>query len=245
MAAPSRQRGHRRCAVGGRYLRASAVFACAVRPGRRWPRLLIGLLGGIWGLRLARTCGGGSALSRGRSLPRAARTLGCDAAASGSALFQFQALLIALFCVPFIVAAGNPPVQPAWLAAASCIWCRERRRRVARRSAAGALSCRSRQSRPHLRRGSVALLAPPELFLRVAALVQPTSAFALGCTHAGLVTRRARRDVRVPALGQRHAVYRGPGAAHAAATTTATTSARTSMLISLAAAAAAIDPAED
>jgi steroid 5-alpha reductase family enzyme len=38
-------------------------------------------------------------------------------------MFQFQAALIALFSVPFVIVCGNPATRPAWLVAGAALWC--------------------------------------------------------------------------------------------------------------------------
>jgi steroid 5-alpha reductase family enzyme len=103
-------------------LGASAVFAALLGTGAPAVRLLTGVCGAIWGLRLARHL-----WLRVRAEPEDGRYRALRArwgAAQGKwfGLFQFQAGLIALFCVPFIVAASNPTVRPASLLAAIVIF---------------------------------------------------------------------------------------------------------------------------
>ena len=103
-------------------LGASAVFAALLGTGAAPVRVLTGLCGVIWGLRLALHL-----WLRVRAEPedgryRALRERWGAAQGKWFGLFQFQAALIALFCIPFIVAASNPTVRPAWLAAALAIF---------------------------------------------------------------------------------------------------------------------------
>jgi steroid 5-alpha reductase family enzyme len=103
-------------------LGASAAFAACLGTGAPAVRLATGVCGAIWGLRLALHL-----WRRVRAEPedgryRALRARWGAAQARWFGLFQFQAGLIALFCVPFLVAAGNPSVRPAWLVAALVIF---------------------------------------------------------------------------------------------------------------------------
>src|SRR6185437_8967086 len=87
-------------------------------------------------------------------------------------------------------------------------------RRGDRRRAARAVPRRSAASRPQLPRRAVALFAPPQLLLRMAALVRLRG--ARGRLTVGVAgVERTAADVPVPALHQRHSVHRGAGAAHA------------------------------
>lgn len=103
-------------------LAASAVLCAALGNGAPGPRLLLALAGGIWGTRLAwhlwhRVCrepeDGRYAYLRGLWSDHWARWL---------ALFQLQAVLVALFSVPYVIVASNPSTRPGWLASASLIW---------------------------------------------------------------------------------------------------------------------------
>lgn len=102
-------------------LAAAAVFLAITARGTLDARFLTGALGGLWGLRLA------------LHLWRRVRT-GEDgryhylrehwkgSQARFFALFQLQAFLVALFALPFWVAANNPALRPAWLIAAVLTW---------------------------------------------------------------------------------------------------------------------------
>ncbi len=99
-------------------LGASAGLAALLGSGAALPRLLTGLCGVLWAARLAHHL-----WRRVRAEPedgryRALRGRWGQAQAKWFGFFQFQAILVALFCVPFLIAAGNLRVSPAWLVAA-------------------------------------------------------------------------------------------------------------------------------
>ncbi|WP_426690572.1 DUF1295 domain-containing protein [Rhodanobacter ginsengiterrae] len=103
--------------VGG-----SAVLLALTGSGTPWTRLALALLGGTWGARLAvhlwrRVCGE----------PEDGRYQNLRAHWHGSqwkffAFFQFQAVLIVLFALPFVAVARNPHLSGWWLLAAAAIW---------------------------------------------------------------------------------------------------------------------------
>lgn len=102
---------------------AAALLVAATGTGSVLPRLLLGVLGGVWGLRLGlhllhRVCG---EPEDGRY--QQLRQRWGDAPHKWLAMFQFQALLIALFSLPFLAVATNP-VQSwnAWFVAAMVVW---------------------------------------------------------------------------------------------------------------------------
>ncbi|HRQ64561.1 MAG TPA: DUF1295 domain-containing protein [Xanthomonadaceae bacterium] len=102
---------------------AAAVWYSATGDGALVPRLLLALLGGIWGSRLALHL-----LARVLREPedgryRQLREHWQDSQPKQFLLFQGQALLVVLFSLPFWVAAQNP-VQgfTPWLLAALAIW---------------------------------------------------------------------------------------------------------------------------
>lgn len=103
-------------------LAASALLAALLGSGAAATRLATGVCGAVWGLRLA-----GHLWKRVRAEPEDGRYRALRArwgAAQGKwfGLFQFQAGLIALFCIPFLVAAGNRSVRTAWLVTAIVIF---------------------------------------------------------------------------------------------------------------------------
>ncbi len=103
-------------------LGAGAVCAAVVGTGTPLVRLVTGVCGAAWGLRLA-----WHLWRRVRAEPEDGRYRALRArwgAAQGKwfGLFQFQAALVALFSAPFAIAAANPAVRPACLAAAALIF---------------------------------------------------------------------------------------------------------------------------
>jgi len=103
--------------VGG-----SAVLLALAGAGAGPPRVLLGLLGGVWGIRLARHL-----WKRVRGELEDGRYQNLRGHWNGNqlkffAFFQFQALLIVLFALPFLAVARNPDASSLWLAAALVIW---------------------------------------------------------------------------------------------------------------------------
>jgi steroid 5-alpha reductase family enzyme len=104
--------------VGG-----AAVLVAATGSGAPLPRMLLAVLGGLWGLRL-----GLYLWHRVRGEPEDGRYAqlrlrwGNDQR-KWLAMFQFQALLIALFALPFLAVAANPQAGwTPWYAAAIAVW---------------------------------------------------------------------------------------------------------------------------
>ena len=104
--------------VGG-----AAVLAAATGGGALLPRALLAVLGGLWGLRL-----GLYLWHRVRGEPEDGRYAqlrqrwGNDQR-KWFAMFQFQALLIALFSLPFLAVAANPSAAwNAWFVAGIVMW---------------------------------------------------------------------------------------------------------------------------
>ena len=104
-------------------LGGAAVVAAALGSGALAPRLLVGVCGGLWGLRLAlhlwRRVRGESEDGRYRAL----RALWGNNQLKWLALFALQAVLVALFAVPFVIDAGNQSPRLGWLAAGAVCWC--------------------------------------------------------------------------------------------------------------------------
>ena len=103
--------------VGG-----SAVLLAALGNGAPLTRLLLAVLGGVWGIRLAV-----HRWRRVRGEPEDGRYQNLRDHWSGDqlkffAFFQFQALLIVLFALPFLAVAQNPVAAAAWLVASGAIW---------------------------------------------------------------------------------------------------------------------------
>lgn len=93
-------------------LATAALLIAATGSGALLPRSLLALLAGLWGLRL-----GLHLLVRVRAEPEDGRyahlrQLWGNAPLKWLALFQFQAVLIALFALPFLAVATNP--EPHW-----------------------------------------------------------------------------------------------------------------------------------
>jgi len=103
-------------------LGGAAVLLAVLGPGAAAPRLALGVLGGLWGWRLAwhlwRRVRHESEDGRYRAL----RESWQGGQRKLFAFFQFQALLIPLFALPFVAVATNATVSLPWLAAGVAIW---------------------------------------------------------------------------------------------------------------------------
>jgi len=104
-------------------LAGSALMCAALGAGAHAPRLLLGACGALWGVRLARHL-----WQRVRGEPedgryQALRGRWHQDQLKWFGMFQFQAALIALFSVPFVIVCGNPATRPAWLVAGAALWC--------------------------------------------------------------------------------------------------------------------------
>lgn len=103
-------------------LAGSAVLLALLGEGAAWSRLLLGMMGGVWGLRLA-----WHLWRRVRSEPEDGRYRHLREHWGGSqwkffAFFQFQALLVVLFALPFLAVSFNPDAEPVWLLLGALIW---------------------------------------------------------------------------------------------------------------------------
>ena len=103
-------------------LGGSAVLLALLGDGSRLPRVVLAILGGLWGLRLALHL-----WKRIRGEPEDGRYQNLRAHWDGSqlkffAFFQFQAALIVLFALPFLAAARNPRGFGPWLLVGMAIW---------------------------------------------------------------------------------------------------------------------------
>ena len=103
--------------VGG-----SAVLFALLGDGDFWPRVILAVLGGLWGVRLT-----AHLWTRVRGEPEDGRYQNLRAHWHGSQLkfflfFQFQALLIVLFSLPFLAVAGNPRALGPWMLIGIAIW---------------------------------------------------------------------------------------------------------------------------
>jgi steroid 5-alpha reductase family enzyme len=103
--------------VGG-----SAIALALCGDGARWNRLVLAVLGGLWSARLAVHL-----WARVRGEPEDGRYQNLRAQWNGNQckfflFFQFQAVLIALFALPFLAVARNPDKVHAWMPIGIAIW---------------------------------------------------------------------------------------------------------------------------
>jgi steroid 5-alpha reductase family enzyme len=103
-------------------LGGAAVLLGLLGPGAAAPRLVLGVMGGLWGLRLARHLWQrvGHEPEDGRY--RALREHWQGDQRKLFAFFQFQAVLIPLFALPFVAVATNTATAWPWLMAGVAIW---------------------------------------------------------------------------------------------------------------------------
>ena len=104
-------------------LGAAAVLVAATGAGAALPRALLALLGGLWGLRLGlhlwHRVRGEAEDGRYAQL----RQRWGNAPLKWLGMFQFQAVLIALFALPFLAVAANPVAGwNAWVIAGIAAW---------------------------------------------------------------------------------------------------------------------------
>lgn len=103
-------------------LGGAAVLLALLSSGASAPRLLLAALGGLWGLRLA-----SHLWARVRGMPEDGRYQNLRMHWQGDqrklfGFFQFQALLIVLFALPFVAVACNRVVSIGWLATGVAAW---------------------------------------------------------------------------------------------------------------------------
>jgi len=103
--------------VGG-----GAVLFALLGDGGLWPRVILAVLGSLWGIRLAMHL-----WQRVRGEPEDGRYQHLRAHWHGSQFrfflfFQFQALLIVLFSLPFLAVARNPRTFGPWMLIGIAIW---------------------------------------------------------------------------------------------------------------------------
>lgn len=101
----------------------AAVFYAAVGDGAFAPRLALALLGGAWGIRLARHL-----YVRVSREPEDGRYAHLREHWNGDqrkifGFFMAQALLVVLFSLPFLAVASNPHTDPWLIGLAVLIWC--------------------------------------------------------------------------------------------------------------------------
>lgn len=103
-------------------LGAGAVLCGLLGDGAAWPRVILAVLGGLWGVRLATHL-----WTRVHGEPEDGRYRNLRAHWDGNQFkfflfFQFQALLIVLFSLPFVAVARNPHGLGAWMLIGVAIW---------------------------------------------------------------------------------------------------------------------------
>lgn len=103
-------------------LGVGAVLLAVLADGAFWPRLTVAVLGGLWGARL-----GLHLWKRVRGEAEDGRYRNLRAHWQGNQVkfylfFQFQALLIVLFALPFLAVARNTATSTPWLIAGVAIW---------------------------------------------------------------------------------------------------------------------------
>jgi len=100
----------------------AAVLLALLCRGAGEPRLAVGVLGGLWGARLARHLWKRVRHEGEDGRYRALRERWHGDQRKWFAFFQFQALLIPLFALPFAAVASNPRLVPSALAAGAAVW---------------------------------------------------------------------------------------------------------------------------
>lgn len=103
-------------------LALAALLFAALGDGAAGNRILLAVLGGIWALRLA-----SHLWLRVRGEPEDGRYQNLRAHWKGSQgkfflFFQFQALMVPLFSVPFLAVSMNPRFDWTWAGAAALVW---------------------------------------------------------------------------------------------------------------------------
>jgi steroid 5-alpha reductase family enzyme len=104
-------------------LAASAVLCAALGRGAVAPRVLLALFGLLWGSRLARHLWRRVRSEREDGRYHYLRMLWGNGGARWLLMFEFQAALIALLSVPFVIVASNPATKPLWLGLGALTWC--------------------------------------------------------------------------------------------------------------------------
>lgn len=104
-------------------LAVAAMEMAVLGQGALWPRLALGLAGGLWGLRLAlhlaRRAQQDVEDGRYRSMREHWQNV---VQPKFFVFFQMQALLVVLFALPFVAVAANWQTHPVWLAAGAVVW---------------------------------------------------------------------------------------------------------------------------
>ncbi len=103
-------------------LALSAVFCAAIAAGASTARVTVALMGGLWGARLAVHLWQRMATEGEDGRYRYLRSRWGNRGDRWFGMFQLQALLIAIFSIPFAIAAGNLAANPWLCGAAGVIW---------------------------------------------------------------------------------------------------------------------------
>jgi steroid 5-alpha reductase family enzyme len=104
-------------------LAGGAAWLAASGTGAPWPRVALAACGGLWGLRLARHLWRRVRGEAEDGRYRALRERWQGSGAKFFAFFQFQALLVPLFALPFVAVAANPVDGPTpWLVLGVLVW---------------------------------------------------------------------------------------------------------------------------
>jgi len=101
---------------------AAAVLLALTGHGALPPRVLLGLMGGAWGARLATHLARRVRRDGEDGRYRQLRQRWGDHQGKLFLMFQAQAGLVVLFALPFLGAASNPSAHPVWLSLAVIIW---------------------------------------------------------------------------------------------------------------------------
>jgi steroid 5-alpha reductase family enzyme len=184
---------------------AGAAILAALGDGALLPRVLLAVLGGIWGLRLSlylwRRVHGEEEDGRYKHL----RDYWKGNQFYFFLFFQFQAGLIVLFALPFVAVAKNPNTSLVLAVAAVAVWVLS----VGGEAIADQQLARHRADPANrgktCRSGLWRYSRHPNYCLRAAG-------GRLASCRSGV--GRTGRDVRLPALDQRHSLHRGAGTTH-------------------------------
>ena len=103
-------------------LGGAAVLLALLGSGAPAPRVSLALLGGLWGWRLAWHLWRRVRHEAEDGRYRALRERWQGDQRKLFAFFQFQALLVPLFALPFVAVAANARTAPAWLAVGAATW---------------------------------------------------------------------------------------------------------------------------
>jgi steroid 5-alpha reductase family enzyme len=104
-------------------LAGSAVLCAAGGHGAVAPRVLLALFGCLWGARLARHLWRRVRSEGEDGRYRCLRSRWGDGGLRWLLMFEFQAALVALFSIPFVIVASNPTTKLQWLMLAALVWC--------------------------------------------------------------------------------------------------------------------------